>query len=419
MNPSNRRIAADTTASGRRPGLALILVLAALVSISFPGPLAGATEPAGPLGHSTPPFAWLTATPESQGLSSARLGAFRDAMAARSTAALLIIRNDRIVYEWYAQGTAEGTKLGTASTAKGLFGGMAAAVELGDGLISLDDPASKFIPQWRADPVRARITLRELGSHTSGLDDAEGYAPAASPPVPGAVPKALPHETLTGWQGDFWKRLPVPHDPFTISRDIVPLVFAPGERFSYSNPGIAMLGYALTAALKDSPQKDLRTLLRERVMRAIGVGDGDWEAGYRQTFDVDGLPLVPAWGGGAYTARGAARIARLMLREGDWDGRRILTREAVHAVSNNADSRLPGVVAVGWWTNNRGTVPDLPRDTYFAAGAGHRLVVVIPSLGIIVVRNGDLLSSTVPYMEARDRFFFTPLMDALDTARQK
>jgi CubicO group peptidase (beta-lactamase class C family) len=393
------------------------VALFVLVSL---GPAAGETEPAAALQGPATPFTWLTASPESQGLSSAKLETFRDEMAARSTLALLIVRNDRIVYEWYAQGASEGSKLGTASTAKGLFGGMAAAVELGDGLIRLDDPASRFIPQWRADPLKSRITLRELGSHTSGLDDAEENAPAAANPSgPAAAPKALAHDKLMGWKGDFWKRLPVPHDPFTISRDVVPVVFAPGERFSYSNPGIAMLGYALTAALREAPQKDLRTLVRDRVMRAIGVGDDEWEAGYKQTFDVDGLPLVPAWGGGGYTARATARIARLMLREGDWDGRRILTREAVRAVSHDADAGLPGDVAIGWWINNKGAIPEMPRDAFFALGAGHRLVVVIPSLNIIVVRNGELLSSTEPFMEARNRLFFTPLMDALDAAQPR
>src|SRR5437588_6112099 len=45
--------------------------------------------------------------------------------------------------------------------------------------------------------------------------------------------KRTPHEKLTGWQGEFWKREPT--DPFTISRDRTPVAFEPGERISYSN----------------------------------------------------------------------------------------------------------------------------------------------------------------------------------------
>src|SRR5665213_881713 len=64
------------------------------------------------------PFAWETVTPESQGLSTAKLDALRDELAPRNTSALLIVRHDRIVCEWYAPGTTAKTKLGSASPAK-------------------------------------------------------------------------------------------------------------------------------------------------------------------------------------------------------------------------------------------------------------------------------------------------------------
>ena len=90
-------------------------------------------------------FVWSTASPESQGLSSQRLAAFRAELAGAHTKALLVIRNDRIVLEWYAEGVDRGSKLATASTAKAVVGGVAAALELGDGLVALDDPAAKFV----------------------------------------------------------------------------------------------------------------------------------------------------------------------------------------------------------------------------------------------------------------------------------
>ena len=64
----------------------------------------------------------------------------------------------------------------------------------------------------------------------------------------------------------------------------------------------------------------MRTLLRERIMRPIGVPDAEWSAGYGKTFTVEGLPLVGSWGGGSFTPRATARIGRLVLRDGNWDG---------------------------------------------------------------------------------------------------
>ena len=370
----------------------VVAALSALVAMIVAGASAAESRPA-----AAGMFEWVTVTPESEGLSTVRLDRLREGLASRSSA-LLIVHRDRIVYEWYAPGVSATTRLGTASTAKALVGGTATAVALSDHLVRLDDLAARYIPQWRDDPRKSQITLRQLGSHTAGLDDAEIGD--------------LPHDKLAGWQREFWQARPPPHDPFTLSRDVTPMLFSPGQRFSYSNPGIAILTYALAAALQRAPEPDLRALLRDRVMRKIGLSDDAWRVGYGKTFMVDGLPRVAAWGGGDFTARDLARIGRLMLREGEWDGQQVLAREAVRAVIDNDE--LPGDVAIGWWTNSRRKIPEIPADAYYASGAGHKVVLVIPSRQLIVVRNGQQLGDpSERYADAQRRHFFAPLMEAL------
>jgi CubicO group peptidase (beta-lactamase class C family) len=329
-------------------------------------------------------------------MSSPKLKAMADALAARATSGLLVIRNDKIVLEWYAAGWDAKKLHGTASMAKAIVGGVSTAVALTDGRLALDDKAAKYIPQWQRDSLKSRITVRQLGSHTSGLEDAEA--------------DETPHDQLTGWKGDFWKRPDPPRDPFTIARDITPVLFDPGTKAAYSNPGIAMLAYTLTAALSNAPQKDLRTLLRERVMRPIGVPDAEWSVGYTRTYVVDGLPLIAPWGGGSYTARAVARVARLMLRKGNWEGQQLLTPEAVRLVTTDAGS--VSTCAIGWWSNNQGVVAAVPNDAFWGSGAGHQCVIVVPSLGLIAVRSGQVLSPG-PHRQALDTWFFDPLMNAL------
>ena len=344
------------------------------------------------------PFAWQSATPESQGFSESALRSFQSSLASRRTKSLLVIRNDRIVHEWYAEGHGPDKPHYTASLAKAIVGGVSLAVALTDGSIALDEPVSKHIPQWKEDPRKARITVAQLGSHTSGLEDAEA--------------DGLPHEKLTGWKGDFWKRLPPPRDPFTIARDIAPLVYAPGEESRYSNPGIAMLSYVVTSAIRDGEHKDLRTLLAERVMRPIGVADRHWSVGYGQTVEVDGLPLVASWGGGSYTARATACVGRLMLNEGNWNGQQLLSPGAVRQITS--DAPLPGNGAIGWWSNQSHKYPKLPRDAYWGAGAGHQILLIVPSLKLIVVRNGAALANgDDAYHNALYTYLFEPLMSCL------
>ncbi len=354
-------------------------------------------------------FDWQTATPESQGFASAKLEALVSDLAARRTRALLVIRHDAIVREWYASGVTVQTRQGTASLAKAIVGGLSLGVAISDGKIRLDDPAAKYIREWQSDPQKSKITVRHLGSHTSGLSD--------------SVTKGVKHEDQPGWKGEFWKRQPPPGDPFTIARDQTPLLFEPGQRFEYSNPGIGLLAWCVTAAIKDGEHRDIRTLLKERVYLPIGLADSEWSVGYGKTFDVGDLPLVGSWGGGSFTPRATARIGRLILREGDWDGQQIIGREAVRQITH--DAGLPGHCGMGWWTNAAGRYSWLPSDAVWGAGAGDQVLLVVPSLDLIVVRNGGALATADEIQQARPqdvleefhdpraRILFQPIVEAI------
>src|SRR3954463_2060003 len=102
---------------------------------------------------------FTTATPESQGMSTAKLNAMKGNLAARKTTGLLVIRNDKIVLEWYAEGNSAATKHFTASMAKAIVAGVAVGVALTDNRLALDDPAAKDIPQWRNEARKSKITL--------------------------------------------------------------------------------------------------------------------------------------------------------------------------------------------------------------------------------------------------------------------
>ena len=366
------------------PGLLLIGLFAF-------GPASSATAEA---------FEWEAVTPDRQGMATARLDSLWEGLRSARTTGLLVCRGDRIVYERYADGWGAAKPHYTASAAKAVVGGLALAVAIGDGRISLDDHAAKFIPGWRDVPLRSKITIRQLGSHTSGLDDARSDG----------VEKTV----LGGWKSLFWERAKPPRDPFTLSRDVVPVRSEPGSAEYYSNPGIAMLGHAVTASLRGAAEADLRTLLRDRVMRPIGVRDEEWSIGYNQTVFVDDLPLVPTWGGGSYTPRALARVGRLMVREGDWDGTRLVAAGAVRQVTSDAGT--PGHCGIGWWSNNEGAHPSLPRDAFYASGAGHQILLVVPSLEMVVVRNGEALGEG---KDALDAQLFEPLMASLTLREPK
>src|SRR5262245_6368846 len=118
-------------------------------------------------------FDWEAASPESQSVSGRALEDLRNRLAARNTKAFLVVRNDRLIFEWYAPDHSAAAKHYTASMAKAIVGGLSISVALTDRRLALDDLVSTYVPQWKSDPRKSRITIRQLGSHTSGLEDAE------------------------------------------------------------------------------------------------------------------------------------------------------------------------------------------------------------------------------------------------------
>jgi len=353
-------------------------------------------------------FEWQKVSPESEGMSSQKLDATRDILAEKGTKTFLVIRNDKIVYEWYSSDFGSEKKHYTASLAKALVGGVSLMLALNDGLLEVDDLACKYIPEWKGHPQKSKITIRYLATHSSGIEDAEQ--------------DDIGHFELPGWKGQFWKQQP---DPFTVSRDKAPVIFEPGTQYAYSNPGMAMLSYAVTAALKGTKHADIRTLLRERIMRPIGVKDSEWSIGYGKTFKANGLSLVANWGGGGYTARATARVGRLMLRKGNWQGRQLVDSKWVEEVVKYAGTPLPDRPAgnpapasgLGWWTNFDGVWPKVPRDAFAGAGAGNQVLLVVPSLELIIVRNGSNLydsSKGEGFWGGIEKYLFNPVMEAID-----
>ncbi|MDA0709369.1 MAG: serine hydrolase [bacterium] len=364
-----------------------------------------------------PPFSWPEVPEDRSGLDPLKLDAWWKLLKKNNTHSIFVMHKDKIAFERYAPGYSRTKTHYTASMAKALTGGMSLLFAIQDGLIRFDDPAHKYVPQWKRDPLKSKITIAHLATHTSGISDSSvsGFS----------------HTEEPGWKGEFWKRNPVPDDPFTLSRDQAPVLFEPGSQFEYSNPGIAMLAYCVTQALQKGPHKDIRTLLRERLMAPMAVPDDEWSCGYGQTFVVDGLPQIGTWGGGGYSVRATAAVVRLLMRKGAWGKDQLLPAHLVEDACVNA-GLFPNLQGHVWWLNTDGTGRKhhacLPDDAFWGSGAGFQIGMGIPSLDLIMVRNGqDPLAVTQAGKNkkrvtdamrdrAQNEVIFAPLIDCIQTA---
>ena len=355
---------------------------------------------------------WETGSPETLGFDRAKLDAARDALAARRTKNFLVVRRGQIAYEWYAEDSGPDQRHYTASLAKALVGGMSLLVAMDDGLINPDERAAKYIPAWKPDwgkndPQKAKITIRHLATHSSGVENAEQ--------------DDIPHMELPGWKGAFWRQDP---DPFTPAIYQAPVIFPPGAKYDYSNTGMAALAYAVTASLKGAPQTDILTLLKERIMEPIGATQEEWSIGYGQAFEIDNLKLYANWGGGGYTARAVARVGQLMLQRGEWNGRQLVNPTSVDQVTAYAGTPLPERPpgnpqpgsGLGWYTNFDGVWAHVPRDAFAGAGAQQQVLLVVPSLDMVIVRNGGALteeSESLGFWGGIEKYVFNPVVEAV------
>ncbi len=379
-------------------------------------------------------FTWGHASPESMGMSAVKLEALKKDLLSKGTKKLLIIKDDKIICEAFAKGWADSVAVsGTASLAKALISGMSLNAAIADGYINADAPACLYIPAWKKSDIKSKITIRQLDTHTSGLEDSEGTDEQEAQLI---KQKKDRHMDLPGWKGQFWRKDP---DPFTLSRDSAKVLFKPGTGSEYSNPGIAMLNYAVTKSLQGSPYKDIANYLDQRVFSLIGIKKGSYFMGYKTVYKIDGMNLVPGWGGAGFTADAVARIGRLILKKGNWQGEQILDSNVVKqaltvdGTLNSVNMDAPSIsdrsdksgedpaptAALGWFINSNGSFKSLPRDAFWGAGAGEQLLVVIPSLKLIIVRMGETMNKNTTgesYWKFIENTLFNPVVDAVEAS---
>lgn len=350
---------------------------------------------------------WLTADPGAEGLSRAVLDSMRAVLAAHGTAAFLVVRGNHVVYEWYGPKSGPDRPYMTSAMAKAVTGDIALLAAITDGRLSLDDPAWRYIPDWRDDSVRSKIRIRDLASHQSGIDDVDfGLAG---------------EHRAEGWKQVYYDH---PERRFRMAIADAPIRYPPGSHFSYSGVGFYALAYALTASLQSAPQRDARSFLRERIMDPVGIPDADWRLSYGQSYQVDGMTLYAIGSGAHYTARAVARMGQLMLDHGRWGSRQLLDSaliaSALKPASGQLDADSAGLVQMpvasggGWWLNVRGSWPAVPRDAFAGIGADHETVLVVPSMDLVMVRLGKALSpDPAKFISGFRDDLFDPLMKAV------
>lgn len=319
-----------------------------------------------------PPELLLLGTPEDVGVSSGRLARI-DAMLRRAIAddeipgaVALVARKGRIIYH-QALGSAEPER-GRALQVDDIFriASMTKAITSTavmmlweEGHFKLDDPVSRWIPEfestgvfasldndrmaWTTITVNTPITIRHLLTHTSGI----GYGMIDDDP---RFRKMYKHLGIV----DAWTTEPITIEENVRKLATLPLHFHPGEKYSYSE-GLDVLGYyiELISGLSFAEFLEKRLfkplgmedthfyLSQEKAERLVPVlrkaASGRWERYQASHYDVDfpvkGAKTFFSGGGGlCSTAKDYAAFLQMYLNRGQYGGKQILSPTTVKTV---------------------------------------------------------------------------------------
>ena len=318
--------------------------------------------------------------------------------------AMLVLRDGKAIFEDAAPGHTTGSLHALASGSKS-FAGVAAMCAVADGLLSLDEPVCATIHEWRADPRKSKVTVRELLSLSSGLESLSAKIDtAASARAAGITDRA---------------RASI--DARTMAQ--------PGERFIYGPSSFYVFGELMRRKLAaaGTGDADIVAYLDRRIFAPLGIDPVFMR-------DRAGNPNLA--GGCRIGAIEWARFGELIRNGGTHAGVSLLAPELVSELSR-ATGPNPRYGLTWWILGNDGedaeddvadtlaadrlesrggpvarrlaerlreregsahaaagsTSTDAPALGFMAAGKGKQRLYVLPEHGMTIVRLGALNGS--------------------------
>jgi CubicO group peptidase (beta-lactamase class C family) len=218
-------------------------------------------------------------------------------------------------------------------------------------------------------PEKARITFRDLLTMSAGLRWNENL-PFTDP---------LNNES----------NMIMAADPF---RYILsqPVAYPPGTVYAYSGGATSLLGETLVR----STGRSLKDYAREKLFAPLDVVDFEW-------LDIGPSRRLNAFGGLRLRPRDTAKLGRLLLTDGQWNGRQVIP------AGWSAESIKPRINGEGlffygyqWWLGR--SFRNGSELTWAAGvGLGGQRLYVVPSLDLVVMINAghyrDGLQGPIPF----------------------
>ncbi|MCE7995762.1 MAG: serine hydrolase [Roseivirga sp.] len=276
---------------------------------------------------------------------------------------LVIIKDGKLAYESYFGGMDADTPHLNYSVTKSISA-MAIGVLFDDSkIVELDVPILSFFPDYplntlsNPDQRKQDITLRQTLQMRAGFDWDELGVPYTS--------SANPAVEIVGTND--WIR-------YVLDK---PLSTDPGSRFAY-NSGCTML---LSGVINQLTGETASAYTKEKILDRLQITNYEWQEGPNEISNTGfGISLRP---------RDMAKIGQLMLNNGVWEGRQLLSGRWI-AATFEPYTRFQGGYGYGYqWWNKTFTINGLEKIIPYAHGYGDQMIYVIKDLNMVVVLTGE------------------------------
>jgi CubicO group peptidase (beta-lactamase class C family) len=313
---------------------------------------------------------WQTVTPASLGWCQTPLDTLQAYVQRTHAKSFIILKDGKIVVEWYFDGFTQDSVHYWASAGKTLTG-LLVGVAQTEGILNINDSTSTYLgTHWTSlSPQKERlITLKNQLTMTTGLDD-------NVPDVDCITPTCLVYKADAG------------------------------TRWAYHNAPYHLLQNVIAAASGITYQQYTATRLKQKT----GM-DGFW---FNYIYYS--------------TPRSMARFGLLLLNKGKWNTTTVLSDTAYLGAMTRTSNPFNRSYGYLTWLNGKGSfmvpglqtvfpqhlIPSAPADMYCALGKNDQKIYVVPSKNMVIIRTGDAATNAALAITAFDEVLWQKINAAL------
>lgn len=309
-----------------------------------------------------PDNTWRTSIPEKQGVDSEILAKIVSDITNKNLGihSLLVIRNGYMVLDAHFYPFAPNTKHDIASASKSIMS-LLIGIAIDNGYIkNVNEKVLEFFPHTQIQNFgkkKAAITVENLLTMTSGLFC----------------------ENIRGRDMTVEQMMNNPNWlEFVLNR---PMKYSSRTHWAYNSCGV----YLLSAILSETSSLSALDFALRYLFRPLGIHDVNWTYDSKSRYNL-------GWGDLYMTPHDMAKIGYLVLNNGVWKGKQIVSskwiQSAIKLQVNEVEKGGEGYGYLWWLSKNK-------KGIVYAKGRGGQYIVIWPDRKTIIVSTGAIPADEV------------------------